>query len=219
MRAVQRLALFDLDNTLVNLDEAFQAWVAEFADEYGLDHEAVDWLIALDQAGYPHRAVFFSKVREHFAVAEPVEELWGRYRKRMPYLVRCRPEVMEGLARLRASGWTLAIVTNGTADNQLGKIQQTKLAEAVDAYALSGIESIRKPDRRLFDIAAKRCGMTLDAGGWMIGDNLIADIAGGRAAGLRTIWIDRGAPPDQEHDADHVVTDVIQAMEILHSEA
>ncbi|WP_244301673.1 HAD hydrolase-like protein [Microbispora triticiradicis] len=44
--------------------------------------------------------------------------------------------------------------------------------------------------------------MTLDAGGWVIGDNLIADIAGGRAAGLRTIWIDRGAWPDQEHDAD-----------------
>lgn len=53
----------------------------------------------------------------------------------------------------------------------------------------------------------------------MIGDNLIADIAGGRAAGLRTIWIDRKVWPDQEHDADHVVTDVFQAMEILHSEA
>ncbi|MFG1824243.1 HAD family hydrolase [Microbispora bryophytorum] len=216
---MQRLALFDLDNTLVNLDEAFQTWAAEFVDEHGLDYEAADWLNALDQAGYPHREVFFSKVREHFAVTEPVEELWGRYRKRMPYLVRCRPEVMEGLARLRASGWTMAIVTNGTADNQLGKIQQTKLVEAVDGYALSGIEGIRKPDRRLFDIAAKRCGMTLDAGGWVIGDNLIADIAGGRAAGLRTIWIDRGAWPDQEHDADYVVTEVLQAMEILHSEA
>ncbi|WP_239104210.1 HAD hydrolase-like protein [Microbispora corallina] len=57
--------------------------------------------------------------------------------------------------------------------------------------------------------------MTLDAGGWMIGDNLVADIAGGRAAGLRTIWIDRGTWPDSEPDADHVVTDVLQAMEIL----
>ncbi|MGI5161696.1 HAD hydrolase-like protein [Microbispora sp. CA-102843] len=26
----------------------------------------------------------------------------------------------------------------------------------------------------------------------MIGDNLIADIAGGRAAGLRAVWIGRG---------------------------
>jgi phosphoserine phosphatase len=31
---VQPLALFDLDNTLINLDEAFQAWAREFADEH-----------------------------------------------------------------------------------------------------------------------------------------------------------------------------------------
>ncbi|GAB3150977.1 HAD family hydrolase [Microbispora hainanensis] len=215
---MKRLALFDLDNTLVNLYEAFHLWAAEFVDEHGLSREAVDWLIALDQAGYPHRAVFFTKVRERFALSESVEELWGSYRKRMPYLVRCRPEVMDRLSRLRMSGWKVAIVTNGTADNQFGKIQQTGLAEAVDAYALSGIEGIRKPDRRLFEIAAKRCGMTLDAGGWMIGDNLIADIAGGRAAGLHTIWVDRGTWPGHEHQADHVVTDVLQAMEILSAE-
>ena len=135
----------------------------------------------------------------------------------MPYLVRCPREVMDGLSRLRVSGWKVAIVTNGTADNQLGKIQQTGLADAVDAYALSGIEGVRKPDRGLFEIAAERCGLTLEAGGWMIGDNLIADIAGGRAAGLRTIWLDRGTWPGHEHDADHVVTDVLEAMNILHN--
>lgn len=214
---MQRLALFDLDNTLVNLDEAFRVWTAEFVDEHQLEPEAVDWLIALDQAGYPHREVFFGKVREHFALAESVEELWGRYRKRMPYLVCCRPEVMQELSRLRASGWKVAIVTNGTADNQLGKIQRTGLAEAVDAYALSGLEGIRKPDVGLFEIAARRCGMALAGGGWMVGDHLVADIGGGRAAGLQTVWIDRGTWPDQEHEADHIVTDVLQAMEILHA--
>lgn len=58
---MQRCALFDLDNTLVDLDEAFEIWVTEFTDGYGLGREAVDWLIALDQAGYPHREVFFGQ--------------------------------------------------------------------------------------------------------------------------------------------------------------
>ncbi|WP_259403292.1 HAD hydrolase-like protein [Microbispora sp. H10949] len=49
----------------------------------------------------------------------------------------------------------------------------------------------------------------------MVGDNLTADIAGGRAAGLRTVWIDRGTWPGVDHQADHVVTDVLQAIEIL----
>ncbi|MGW0067213.1 HAD family hydrolase [Streptosporangium sandarakinum] len=215
---MQRLVLLDLDNTLVNLDEAFQVWAVEFVEEHSLGCEAVDWLLALNRTGYPHREVFFGKVREYFTLSAPVKELWDRYRERMPYLVRCRPEVMSGLAQLRASGWKVAIITNGTADNQLGKIQRTGLAEAVDAYALSGLEGIRKPDVGLFEIAARRCGMTLADGGWMVGDHPVADISGGRAAGLRTIWIDRGTRPDQEHEADHVVTDVLQAMEILHSE-
>src|SRR5687768_2293760 len=66
--AVQRLALFDLDNTLVNLDEAFHVWAGKFAEEHDLDREAVDWLIALDRAGYPHREVFFTKVRDRFTL-------------------------------------------------------------------------------------------------------------------------------------------------------
>jgi FMN phosphatase YigB (HAD superfamily) len=49
----------------------------------------------------------------------------------------------------------------------------------------------------------------------MIGDNLTADIGGGRAAGLGTIWIDRGTWAGHKHEADHVVTDVLQAMAIL----
>lgn len=163
------------------MDEAFQVWAGKFAEEHDLDREAIDWLIALDRAGYPHREVFFTKVRDRFTLPEPVDELWNRYRQHMPYLVHCRPEVMDGLSRLRASGWKVAIVTNGTADNQLGKIQRTGLAEAVDAYALSGLEGIRKPDIGLFEVAAQRCGMTLEGGGWMVGDNLVADISGGQA--------------------------------------
>ncbi|WP_353388342.1 HAD family hydrolase [Thermobispora bispora] len=212
---MQRLALFDLDNTLVDLDHAFHVWAQEFVAEYDLGHEAVDWLIALHRAGYPHRDVFFGMVRERFALPDPVEKLWGQYRRRMPYLVHCRPEVLEGLSHLRDCGWQVAIVTNGTADNQLEKIQQTGLVQAVDAYALSGIEGIRKPEVGLFEIAAKRCGMTLAKGGWVIGDNLATDIAGGRAAGLRTIWINRGSSVTRDHQADYIVTDVLQAMVIL----
>jgi FMN phosphatase YigB (HAD superfamily) len=80
----------------------------------------------------------------------------------------------------KPSGWLVAIATNGTADNQLGKIQRMGLAEAADAYALSGIEGIRKPNPGRFEIATQRCGATLTRGGWMVGDHLIADINAAR---------------------------------------
>lgn len=212
---MQRLSLFDLDNTLVDLDTAFRAWAREFTDAHALGPEAVAWLLAVDRDGVPHREVFFTMVRERFALPEPVDELWRGYRERMPHLVNCRREVLEGLAALRASGWPVAIVANGMADNQLGKIRNTGLADVVDAWALAGAEGIRKPDTRLFEIAAQRCRTSVTRGGWMIGDNPIADIAGGRAAGLRTIWIDRGTRPQPHHGADHVVSDVTHALGML----
>ncbi|MFF5204930.1 hypothetical protein [Streptosporangium sp. NPDC000396] len=54
-------------------------------------------MLALGRVGYPHREVFFGKVREHFPLSEPVQELWSRYRQRMPHLVHCSSEVMDGL--------------------------------------------------------------------------------------------------------------------------
>ncbi|GAA4598132.1 HAD family hydrolase [Planotetraspora phitsanulokensis] len=188
---MQRLALFDLDNTLIDLDAAFVSWAEEFAEDHGLGQDGVGWLLSLDRNGLPHRELFFRAVRDQFRLSHPVEDLWAAYRRRMPYLVECRPEVLAGLSELRAEGWRVGIVTNGMADNQLGKIQRTGLADVVHGYALSGAEGIRKPDIGLFEIAAQRCGATLSMGGWMVGDHFIKDIAGGRTASLRTVWINR----------------------------
>ncbi|GAA3152516.1 HAD family hydrolase [Nonomuraea roseoviolacea] len=212
---MQRLALFDLDRTLIDLDAAFFRWAEEFAEHRRLGPEGVAWLLSLDRDGYPHREIFFGKVREHFALTEPVNELWSTYRRRMPHLVRCYPGVLAGLAEMRAEGWRVGIVTNGMADNQLGKLLRTGLADAVDGYAVSGVEGIRKPQPHLFHIAAERCGANLAEGGWMVGDNLASDIEGARTVGLHAIWIDRGTHTAGEHQADHVVTDVIEAIAIL----
>ncbi len=136
-------------------------------------------------------------------------------RGRMPYLVEPYPGVVDELAELRELGWRVGIVTNGMADNQLGKLRRTGLADVVDGYAVSGAEGVRKPELWLFEIAAQRCRAALHQGGWMVGDSLIADIQGARTAGLRTIWIDRGTWPGEEHQADHVVNDIVEAMAIV----
>ncbi|MBB6545877.1 HAD family hydrolase [Nonomuraea rubra] len=212
---MQRLTLFDLDRTLIDLNDAFLRWAEEFAERHRLNHEDLAWLVGLDQGVHPHREVFFQTVREHFALATPVEELWAGYRRRMPYLVQCYPGVLSGLGELRTAGWRVGIVTNGMADNQLGKLRRTGLADVVDGYAVSGVEGIRKPDARLFQIAAQRCGASLTEGGWMVGDNLVADIAGAQAAGLRGIWVDHGTWSGHEHRADHVVADVTEAIAFM----
>ncbi|MEV4013101.1 HAD-IA family hydrolase [Nonomuraea angiospora] len=207
------LALFDLDNTLIDRLAAFELWAAEFAAERGLGEGAVAWLVAADADGSLPMDAFFRQVRERFGLAEPADELWAAYRARLPHLVHCPGEVLDGLDRLRAAGWAVGIATNGMADNQTGKIERTGLATRVDGWAISGAEGVRKPDVRLFEIAARRCGTSLEPGGWVIGDDPEKDVAGGRRAGLRTIWIDRGVTGGVV--ADHTVTDALSAIELL----
>ncbi|MET9243889.1 HAD family hydrolase [Nonomuraea sp. NPDC003709] len=188
LEAVQLLALFDLDRTLIDLDAGFLRRAEEFAEQRRLGPEDVAWLVALDRDVHPHRDIYFARVRERYKLAAPVKELLAACRRRMPYLVQCYPAVPTGLAELRTRGWRVGVTTNGMPDSQLGKLRRTGLADVIDGHAVSEAEGIRKPEVDLFRIAAQRCG---GKGGWMIGDNLIADIQGAQMVGPRTIWINR----------------------------
>ncbi|NUR57895.1 MAG: HAD family hydrolase [Catenulispora sp.] len=216
-----RLALFDLDDTLIALPPAFRRFAVEFAGQRGLPEDSVEWLVT---TWHPlqERNVYFAKVCEHFALEESVEDLWRHYRHTMPQYVVLRDEVRDGLAALRQAGWRLGIVTNGEAGNQLGKIERTGLDRLVDSVAVSGALGVRKPDAEIFRIAAEGAGFASADGGWMVGDNPAADIAGAAAAGLRTIWVDSPEawgtrnpspqPPSAPVPADVVVGDVVEAI-------
>ncbi|MEU8180524.1 HAD family hydrolase [Micromonospora sp. NPDC049047] len=217
---MQRLALFDLDNTLVDRSEAFRRWAVEFCADRELPDDALAWLIATDQDGAVPRNWFFGEVTERFGLAASVDETWRQYRRRMPELVSCPQEVLASLTLLRDDGWTVAIVTNGQADNQLGKIRRTGLDRCVDAWAVSGELGIRKPAREILEAAARGCGLDLSGGGWAIGDSPVLDVEGGRAAGLATLWVSRGKDwPAELAPPNRTVTDVVAAVRVLRGEA
>lgn len=216
---MQPLALFDLDDTLVDRRGAFRAWAEEFAAAHRLDDSALAFLVTADAHHSGPKDSFFAMVCETFALAEAPRLLWEQYRRRMPELASCRAEDLDALRRLRRAGWRIGIVTNGMADNQLGKIRNTGLSDLVDAWGISGELGVRKPDPEIFRLVAERCAGTLDRGGWMIGDDLVLDIAGGRAAGLRTIWLQprhRPQPGSCTGPApDFTVTSVADAVEAI----
>ncbi|AUG80284.1 hypothetical protein CFP65_5587 [Kitasatospora sp. MMS16-BH015] len=214
---MQQLALFDLDNTLLDRDAAFARWLDEFAADRRLDDSARAWLAAADRLHSGPMEGWFRLVRAEFGLAEPVAELWAQYRRRMPRLAVCRAEDLAALGALRAAGWRTAIVTNGMTDSQRAKIRRTGLAELVDGWCISAEVGIRKPDRGIFELAARRCGARLAEGGWMTGDNLLQDIAGARSAGLRTIWLHHGRPRPEAGAAapDHTVSTVAEAVSLL----
>ena len=205
--------MFDLDDTLIALAPAFRRFAQDFAKGHALPGDAEEWLVEAWNP-YQRRDEFFARVRERYGLGEPGEELWRLYRARMPEFVELREAVRDGLVALRRARWRLGIVTNGEADNQLGKIERTGLDRLVDSVAVSGALGVRKPDAEIFRIAAEGAGCVVADGGWMVGDNPHADVEGGAAAGLRTVWIDRGREAAAPV-ATAVVKDVTEAFSLL----
>ncbi|MFJ4829314.1 HAD family hydrolase [Streptomyces sp. NPDC088747] len=139
-------------------------------------------------------------------------EIWRAYRTDIAALVRCSAEVLDGLDELRAAGWRVGVATNGAVDIQRAKLRATGIAERVDGVFVSEEADARKPQTRHFALAAVRCGTVLSDGGWMVGDNPVNDIGGGRSAGLH--GNDSSWPPD-DPGPDHTVPHARAAIDLL----
>lgn len=208
------LALFDLDNTLIDRQGGLDAWAGDFARSRGLPEEAAALVRArLRARAYPDD---FRYLRDELGLRDDADELWREYVDGAARSVRCFPGVPEGLTTLRGMGWTLGIATNGAVSIQRAKLHATGLAPLFDGVTISEAVGARKPERALFDAAASACGASLASGGWMVGDSPATDMAGARAAGLRTAWV-AGARQwtDGPHEPDVVVSSAVEAIEVL----
>ncbi|GAB3825184.1 GNAT family N-acetyltransferase [Kribbella italica] len=205
-----RLVVFDLDNTLIDRDGAFRAWAEWWVEKEGLGPDALAWLLAEDEGGFKPREELFAGVKA-FGVERSVEELVDEYDREHPLFTSVEPEVLEGIARLREAGWRVAVITNGGVVQQSRKLEHTGIGAAVDYACISESAGVRKPDRRIFALAAEQTGARLE-GGWMVGDHPAYDILGGINAGMRTIQV------GHHHEgpkADHHLDSVMAAFDVI----
>jgi HAD superfamily hydrolase (TIGR01549 family) len=209
------LLLCDLDDTLLDRRAIFAEWATDYAAVRGLDEMFVKWVIEQDGEGYSPREDLWAAVKERLALLESVDQLISDYRQSFVGFMRCTDSVVDALARVREAGWAIAIVTNGDAYQQQ-KIDHSRLDSLVDAVCISGLEGTRKPDPRIFELAAGRCGATLQDA-WMIGDNSETDIAGASACNINSFWLANGRtwPASLDFHPTRAVDSFAEAVDFL----
>lgn len=118
------------------------------------------------------------------------------------------PEVPDLLARLKAQGYKLGIVTNGVPDLQRRKLEGFGLLDLFDAAVASGEIDCGKPDPGIFHHICAQLGVQ-PANCVMVGDNPERDVAGAMAAGMASVWVSRhGRPQDERFPGDLACTDL-----------
>jgi HAD superfamily hydrolase (TIGR01662 family) len=188
--------LLDLDNTLVGRTDAFAAWAASAVAEAGASPDALADILEVDQDGHGSKAALARVLIDRLDWDDDVPAAITRFRAGIVAGVRLYDGVPALLEGLRDAGHRVAVVTNGSSAQQRAKIARCGLEARVDAVVVSDEEGVAKPDPRLLEIALDRLG----AGSadrdrvWMVGDAVHADVAAGRAAGVRTAWVSHGRP-------------------------
>lgn len=100
------------------------------------------------------------------------------------------PEVPDTLAALRAAGVRLGVLSNAPSN-----LPEFLSRMGIDAYldfkVVSAVEGVKKPDRRIFQVALSRAGVVPERA-LHVGDMYLEDIIGGRTAGVHTLLMERG---------------------------
>lgn len=216
-----RAVLFDLDRTLVDRDTSihlfFQAqWqLCRTQCGYPGTRDAfVRRLIGRDQRGFGSKSeMYASVVRECSLPPAMAAVLEEDFRTRFAGMVVPFPGTAELLGRLRRRPYLIGVVTNGTEQVQRTKLATTGLAALVDVVLISETEGIRKPQREIFERALSRLGVGADEAVF-VGDNLVVDVQGSRAAGMKAVWLaDPGEVPSPEADVTlHGLRDLEEAL-------
>lgn len=189
------ILLADLDNTLVDREAAFGAWISAFIEEVGGSDDDAAWLSAEDANGYRPREALADLVIDRFQLAVGREQLVERLLHEHVELIRPYVGVTSRLEALAAHGTPVVVVTNGTVAQQEAKLVRAGLLALVDDVVISEAVGVKKPDERIFAIACDRARRIGGAGvTWMVGDHAVADVAGARDCGFRTGWVSHGTP-------------------------
>jgi putative hydrolase of the HAD superfamily len=210
------LLLLSLDDTLVDRAGAFRAWAEDFLERVEAPDLDLEWILSVDADGMTSNWDVADAVRERYGLRASVIDLVTDIRNGIMDRLRLDPLTACALAIAEDGGWVPVVVTNGETHSQETKLRRTGLDRYLADWVISEEAGVRKPNPRIFAIAAERARMRL-TGAWMVGDSPEADIGGATAANVRSVWLHRGRKWLERRyrptlTADGVIAAVAQVM-------
>ena len=197
-----RAALFDLDDTLLDRNTAFEATFREFYETRPAINSTINWDEAIDffWSLSPHGTIDAQDAALHInerwpslALEPAAFEEWffntlGRQAKPIQ-------GSMEFVKALNDAQFPWAVVTNGK-KSQVIKLQHSGYVDVVPFTIVSRLFGADKPDPRIYHEAVRRLKLSFEGIDdiqpseiLFVGDNPYTDITGAIGVGMKTAWI------------------------------
>lgn len=209
-----RAALFDLDDTLVDRNRAYDEVYRVLYDRHEAIHGQSSWEEALaffwslsPNNATELRASFVEIQKRWPGVTGDPESHHRFYFEQMIEILKPVPGAMEFVEWMNASGLNWGVVTNG-GDYQHQKVEATGLNGNVPFVLASELFGVNKPAPEVFMEAVRLLDVpdihTEEI--LFVGDNPYTDITGAHGVGMKTAWVRMGREyPDDAPLPDFIV--------------
>jgi FMN hydrolase / 5-amino-6-(5-phospho-D-ribitylamino)uracil phosphatase len=214
-----RLVLFDLDDTLCDHDGSLRIRLRQsFAAAFnGTPPDYIERIVEESV----ERSVFgtdhFADVLEPHGVTDPkliqaAKDVYVADRFRG---LKLFPEAVDVVETVRVHVG-IGMITNGPSDIQRQKLSLLGIEPLFPFILVSEEVDLWKPDPRIFQ-RAMELGEAEPHETVYIGDNPDHDVAGAKAAGITSVWINRSSRewPGNGEPPDHQITDLRQIFDIF----
>lgn len=200
-----RYLLMDNDNTLMDFDaaerHALQEVLAQFdlpgdAETCALYHRINDTLWKALERGETTQAALKTERFVQLLSALGRSDLDGgalgeAFSEALSHHADLMPDAMRFLNAVHGR-MKLALVSNGIARVQRGRLARCPFAHMLDAVVISEEVGVRKPDPRMVTLALEKLGCEDAREAVLLGDSASADVAAAAAAGVDSIHLTKG---------------------------
>lgn len=160
--------------------------------------------MAMEPWGLQNDAVLGGKLGQHYIDTSP-------------YKTNLFEGSIEVLTALKEAGFRMVILTNGFEEVQHIKVEKSGLSDFFESVITSDEMGYKKPHPAAFRIALEMVGVE-SSDVVMIGDNIEADIEGGKKAGLETVFFNPDSKEINESykaSVDHEISSLVEILDIV----
>ena len=196
-----RFVLLDLDDTILDFGYSESVALQALLREHGLEptEELVARYSAINESYWKRletgeltrfevQTGRFAQLFSEMGVEADAVAANDRYKELVAGVCRYIDGAEKLLADLRAAGYALYVVSNGSVNVQKGRMHLAGLDNFFDGVFLSEQIGAEKPSAEFFDYCFARIPDFDPKAAIIVGDSLTSDIKGGLQAGILTCW-------------------------------